>query len=328
MTSPRIAIVGAGLSGLACARHLQAKGVAVELFDKAGRPGGRMASRQLSFDGRTVLVDHGAQYFTARTPAFRSLCDEALAAGVIAPWTGLIRDERAVAAIAQPEARYLGRPDMNALPRWLARGLSIHCKCDVTELQRTAKGWSLACAGGVLQHGFDALVVALPAEQAATLLSGVAPTLAAEARAARSAPCWAGIFGYGDAARWPDWQALRPREGHPLGWLARSRDGHGLIVHATPAWSRAHLEDNAGAVQAALLESALQCAPDLGAPEVATVHHWRYALVEQVAGSPYGFDPGLALGVCGDWRLGPRVELAWVSGEGLGAAISRGLLGQ
>lgn len=78
-------------------------------------------------------------------------------------------------------------------------------------------------------------------------------------------------------------------------------------------------------VQAALLSAVHACAPDLGMPEVATVHRWRYALVEKVAGIPCDFDPALALAVCGNWRLSPRVECVWESGDVLGAAL-RGLL--
>jgi renalase len=74
-------------------------------------------------------------------------------------------------------------------------------------------------------------------------------------------------------------------------------------------------------VQAALLAAVHSCAPELGVPEVASVHRWRYALVEKLAATPYGFDPALALAVCGDWRLGPRVECAWQSGDTLGAAL-------
>lgn len=113
-----------------------------------------------------------------------------------------------------------------------------------------------------------------------------------------------------------------------MAWLARSRDGRGLIAHAASAWSRVHLEGPATAVQAALLAAVHDVVPGLGAPDVATVHRWRYALVEQTAASPYGFDPVVGLGICGDWRLGPRVEFAWASGDGLGVALSGWLQGQ
>ena len=322
MKIPRIAIIGAGIAGLACARRLDAAGCAVELFDKARRAGGRMASRALVVADSTTLLDHGAQYFTARTPDFRALCSEALMAGVITPWDGELRDERAgTSATHDEDERYRGQPDMNALPRWLARGLPLQCQAAVQALHRATAGWSLEISGRPAAGGFAAVVVALPAEQTAALLASLAPALAAEAAAACSAPCWAGLFGFGRAARWPTWRALRPAADHPLAWLARSRDGHGLIAHATPAWSRAHLEQPASTVQAALLSAVHQCAPGLGRPAVAAVHRWRYALVEKVTGVPYRFDSGSALAVCGDWRLGPRVECAWLSGDTLGAAL-------
>ena len=155
MKIPRIAIIGAGVAGLACARRLRSAGMAVGLFDKARRAGGRMASRPLHLTTGTTLLDHGAQYFTARTPDFRALCSEALTAGVIAPWTGELRDERTGAQAAHDDNdRYRGTPDMNALPRWLARGLSLQCHAAVQGLHRESTGWSLEiadrpAAGGV-----------------------------------------------------------------------------------------------------------------------------------------------------------------------------------
>jgi len=322
----RIAIIGAGIAGLACARQLQMAGVAVEVFDKARRVGGRLSSRRLALREGATLVDHGAQYFTARTPEFLECCTAALAAGAILPWPGRLDDQRAAAlAGSADDVRYLGNPDMNALPRWLAQDLRVHCEAEVCGLRRVPAGWTLDFRASPSVGGFDALVVALPAEQTAVLLAAAAPALAAEAAAACTAPCWAGLFAFGELARWPDWWGLRPPSIQPLAWLARSRDGRGLIAHATPVWSRAHLESDPDAVMTALLEAIAALVPGLGQPEIATVHRWRYALVERAAGSAYGFDPALGVAVCGDWRLGPRVELAWTSGHTLGGALT-GLL--
>ncbi|MFM8940069.1 MAG: FAD-dependent oxidoreductase, partial [Phenylobacterium sp.] len=60
----RIAIIGAGLSGLACARSLHREGRKVQLFDKARGPGGRMSTRRVETPLGTIGFDHGAQYFT------------------------------------------------------------------------------------------------------------------------------------------------------------------------------------------------------------------------------------------------------------------------
>jgi renalase len=61
----RIAIIGAGLSGLACARQLSAGGFEVVIFDKGRHPGGRLSSRE-----RQPQFDYGAQYLTVTDQRF------------------------------------------------------------------------------------------------------------------------------------------------------------------------------------------------------------------------------------------------------------------
>ena len=313
-------MIGAGLAGLACAQRLHAAGLSVTLFDKGRRPGGRLATRRLGAPAQQALFDHGAQYFTARSPEFRAVCARLLDAGVLQPWRGRVQDER-TPQTGTPESRYLGQPGMNDMARCLAQDLDVRSAAEVTALRPTPTGWALDLTGLPTAEGFTAVAVALPAEQTARLLAGVAPGLAASAAAARTAPCWAGLFVFARDADWPDWQGLRPPAGAPLSWLARARAGAGLVVHASPDWSRAHLEDPPALVETALLAELSRYCPGLGPPLAASVHRWRYALVEAAAGTPCEYDPVLALGVCGDWRLGPRVEWAWTSGDALGQQL-------
>ena len=51
-------------------------------------------------------------------------------------------------------------------------------------------------------------------------------------------------------------------------------------------------------------------------PIGAEAHLWRYALSAGI-GDGALWNPGLNLGACGDWLLGPRVECAWLSGKAL-----------
>ena len=85
----RIAVVGAGIAGAACAASLQQAGVQVTLFDKSRGVGGRMSTRRAAWAGEggnecTVEFDHGAQAITARQPRFRVLLARAEAAGMSA----------------------------------------------------------------------------------------------------------------------------------------------------------------------------------------------------------------------------------------------------
>ena len=77
----RIAVIGAGIAGVAGARALADAGHQVRVFEKSRSPGGRMATR------RTVhgSFDHGAQYFTVRDPGFQCTVQAWVAGGIAAP---------------------------------------------------------------------------------------------------------------------------------------------------------------------------------------------------------------------------------------------------
>ena len=86
MSEPhRVLIIGAGLAGLTAAARLTADGahpVEVTVVDKAKGPGGRLATRRIG----EATLDHGAQFFTVRSDAFREAVDRWLAAGLAEEW--------------------------------------------------------------------------------------------------------------------------------------------------------------------------------------------------------------------------------------------------
>jgi predicted NAD/FAD-dependent oxidoreductase len=56
------------------------------------------------------------------------------------------------------------------------------------------------------------------------------------------------------------------------------------------------------------------------APLGRVVDSWN-SEVSKPAGTPFGWDAGLGIGVCGDWLQGDRVEDAYLSGVALGAHL-------
>lgn len=225
---PSIAIIGAGIAGLACAARLQMAGATLQIFDKGRAPGGRMATRELQLPSGTLGLDHGAQYFTAHTPAFQAPCARWRTAGVIAPWQVAVQELAPPRRSRAPAAERLrGVPDLRHLTAYCAQGLSLHRQAEVVSVARLAAGWTLQLADGREYSGFDYLLLARPAEQTAALLTAVAPGLSAQAAAARTAPCWAGLFAFTHDHP-AKHHAIRGSGEGTLGWLARSAQG--------PAW--------------------------------------------------------------------------------------------
>lgn len=307
----KFAIVGAGMAGLSCAAGLTDFGHEVTLLDKARAPGGRMSTRRVNTPLGEVSFDHGAQYFTARDPGFRAQVANWAQSGIVARWH-----------TPAPDA-WVGVPSMNAVVKAMANAQDVRWSVHVDRIERTDGQW-LVNAGDTQFDGFDAVLIAVPAEQALPFVSLHDFMMAREALLAHSQPCWTGMFTF--AQPLPTNHAII-RDCGSLSWAARGnakpgRSGpEGWVVHAKPEWSTTHIEADPAQVCAQLqaaLADALNCT--LPRPITAIAHRWRYAMS---AGLGLGslWNPELGLGLCGDWLLGPRVECAWLSGQDLARRI-------
>ncbi len=313
-----VAVIGAGLSGLACARTLSDSGHCVRIFDKARGPGGRMATRRAG----ELRFDHGAQYFTVRDPRFRLMVETWEIDGLVERWSGslaVIRNGEVTLKDDSTE-RWVGVPGMSAICRHLATGLDVKFESRIVHLEHSDGRWRLETNDGAKQGPFDAVVVSAPAPQTAALLAAQAPGLAARANEVEMAPCWAVMASYPhDLELGFDGAFV---EDSPLGWIARNNakpgrpSGEAWVLHASPEWSREHLDlDQEVAAQwlADAFRDAVGC--KLPVPAHLTAHRWRFALPVNPITEPCLFDAELALAACGDWAGGPRVEGAFLSGR-------------
>jgi renalase len=344
----RIAVIGAGIAGLACARTLAQAGHEVSVYEKSRGYGGRMACRSTPFGG----FDHGVQYFTVRDERFTRALK--LHPGLCRPWNAnAVRvldplGRVAEAARRRPEAHWVPVPGMNALPRAWAEPLAaagrvqletrVACiRRDVMDPQR----WQLHTEGPEdtvhVDGGFDQVLLAMPSTQAAELLraSALAPGFVEQIEAVKVAPCWTLMVAFPQAQQpglgqlGPQWNAATSTH-HRIAWLSResSKPGRDPIerwtVQASASWSAEHLEDDPQRVTAKLLKGFAEVTGIRAEPSHAQVHRWRYAKTHVPLGRSHLFDADLGLGVCGDWCLGHRVEDAFISGLELGLRVGVG----
>lgn len=156
-------IIGAGMSGLNCAKALAEAGHQVLVVDKARGSGGRLSSKSLSLsDGQQTVFDLGCAGFAAQTPMFLQQIQSWQHAGLVASWRTL-----------EGVVEYVGTPRNSILTRSLADQLRTQFSLRIERLDLQKGRWrAFAQVDGQLLPVIraDQVVLATPAEQAAALL--------------------------------------------------------------------------------------------------------------------------------------------------------------
>jgi hypothetical protein len=302
VTRSRALVVGAGISGAACATALRAAGVDVEVRERGRAPGGRLASPSLH--GRRV--DLGAAYFTVTDESFAAVVDGWRSRALVRPWTDTLDavggDGR---SSKRGPVRYAATEGLRSLARDLHGEVTLGA--EVAELP----------------DGYDAIVLAMPDPQAARLAGNLIDWIAYD-------PVIAVAAGFAERC-WPVRDAAFVNDDPDITLVADdgARRGDGapvLVVHTTSQRARRHLGDPDSAVTPALDAARRALGIDSG-PVWTHAHRWTYAKPAATHGDePYAIAG--SIGVCGDsWcpTGAPRVEAAWLSGHRLGLELGRRL---
>ena len=317
----RVAIIGAGLAGLTVARQLDRK-AGITIFEKSRGVGGRMATR---YDA-DFEFDHGAQFFTARTPQFRQFLGPLIDAGVVANWPASFVELRGSTVTAARRwdddyPHFVGAPRMNEIGKYLARGLDVRLQTRVGAIEKSALGWQLWSESGAELGCFDWVVLTAPAAQAAALGEHI-PNLDAACAAATMHACFALLLGFEERLAL-DWDAALVRESD-ISWISvnGSKPGRSnrmtLVAHSTNAWADAHVDQDAGDVQEHLVGQLARVLPvDVSGAVVTRLHRWRYANLDRRRGPAFFLDRISRAAACGDWFIRGRVEAAFTSGFAL-----------
>lgn len=320
----RVAIVGAGLAGLTIARGLR-DCAEVAVFEKSRGVGGRMATRY----AQDFEFDHGAQFFTARSPAFREFLAPLIAAGTIAPWRARFVELQGPKVAASrtwtPDyPHYVGVPRMNAVGKALADGLDIRLSTRVLAVDFADKRWSVEVeTGGGRQCAgrFDWLIVTAPLAQSMALLASFG-CLAETAGARAMLGCYALMLGF-DAMPRLRFDAALVRAAD-ISWISLNSSKPGrkapvtVLVQATNRWADAHMESDPDRVRRHMLSEVSRVAAiDADAAAHQSLHRWRFANLPPQPGPPCYFSSEYRLGLAGDWWLRGRVEAAFQSARAL-----------
>ncbi len=330
-----VLVVGAGVSGISCARTLAGSGRQVLLLDRARGVGGRCATHRLL----GMPFDLGVAFLHGQDPDFLAAV-RATSSRRVEGWPRIVEG---TGRPCQPEAFRPGEQrvaladGVTAFPKHLSEGLPLRTAARVERLDLSGP------EPGVVLEGGEALrarhvVLALAGEQVLRLLDG-AGELARSVASVRalldtgtSEPSLSICAAYPAGIAPPAWDAWYPEDSRVLQYLGHESSKRidppfvGLVLQAQPAWSRAHLDDPEW--PGALLSEAARLAGDwAGRPTATHSHRWRFArtdLASELSGPILVRLPsGGSVGICGDrFAPGGGVEAAWISGRELGRRLA------
>lgn len=301
----RVVIVGAGLSGLVAADELRAAGVEVALVDKGRSPGGRLATRRIG----TATLDHGAQFFTVRTPAFQHRVDDWIERGLVAVWSYGFGS-------AEVHPRYVAPAGMNSLAKDLAMGLDVSCSTMACAVRPSGSQWQVVIDDGSVRVA-DRVVVTTPLPQSSALLADAAIEL--DDRLMRTDyDRTIALLATLDRAPRIDAPGGVQRPNDDVGFVADNvakgvSATPAITLHASAAWSQTHWECDTAHVLASLVDLA---GPWLGEAAIGDAHvkKWRFATPRTPWPDPCWVSADGGIVLAGDAFDGPRIEAAHNSG--------------
>lgn len=304
----KVVIVGAGMTGLVAAAELTAAGAQVTVVDKGRSVGGRLATRRIG-DAR---LDHGAQFFTARTPAFKRRIDEWERRQLVHVWNHGFET-----AEGDGHPRYVATNGMNSLAKDLATGLDVETSTMAFAVRPgdDDRRWQLVIDDASTRSA-DAIILTSPLPQTLALLLDSGAEL-------EDSPLRTDYHRTIGLLATLDGPSAVPVPGGVQdsdGVFSFIGDNQAKGVSPTPAitfhasneWSQEHWNDDGQLLE--LLAEAAQ--PWLGESSIveAQVKKWRLATPMTIWDDPMWSTAEGTIVLAGDAFAGPKVEGAHNSG--------------
>lgn len=307
--SGTVAVVGAGIAGVAAAGALAARGWAVTLLDKSPRVGGRMATRRVEVpEFGPAAFDHGAP---------RLLSEQPPDLPGMTHWFG---DGR--------ESSYRAAGGMRSVVERLAAELPGTVEVRLAEpvlwVRYEAGGWVVGTDAARVTA--DWLLLTPPLPQTLDLLGGLVEELDPGLRAISYSPCLTLLAAGPGATHLPASGGVW-LQGEPLWAVVDNRAkgvsavGPAATIYAGPAASLAHWDEPEEAVAGRLLGWADEWVQFTGRPYT-KVHRWRYSRPLGKWPQPCYADAHRRLVLAGDAFRGSGLYGAYRSGLAAAEAVA------
>ncbi len=299
----KIAIIGAGLSGLTLANQLK-NHFEITLFEKSRGVGGRMSTR---YSG-TYTFNHGAGHFTITHPAFKEFLKLHLKNGTIIPTTPkmVTIQNKQMTAHQESILYYTVHPRMNHLCKILSTDIDVHLNTEINSLSKEGLTWSLMTKQNKTFKYYNWIISTAPGPQTMHLL----PLCFSQHKKLshyEMQSCICLMLGFKNPLKLDFDIAVVKNE--PIERI-HQQTHHTLIIQTTHDWARAN--QSSTHIEQSLLDNLRQLIR-IPQPYCINHHFWRYAKAQSSLNQPYLIDSQEHLAACGDWVTGSTVESAFLS---------------
>ncbi len=341
MTKPTvdIAVIGAGIAGLTCAKQLQTAGYNVVVVDKSRGVGGRMATRRV----QSTRVDHGVRYLEPTGDYLKQLIQQLEHSEnpetQLTIWTDNAYEFRNnhLQQAANSHPYYIMRSGMSSVAKYLAQDLKIEFSLRVDSISLTQENtWKLnfeitdqTVTEKPQPLTAKMVMIAIPAPQAVMLLETAKPPIETEfleaIRSVEYNPCITVMAGYpSNTQLLPDWKAVNFINHEQLAWVGLDSSKRInstqpiFVIQSSAKFAEQYLDTTDLSMMGRELIEATNntLIPNFKNPEWIQIHRWRYAFCRKPLSISYlATTTPLPLIGIGDWCGGNNIESALKSGQ-------------
>ena len=318
-------VIGSGISGATIANLLNNK-YSVDLFDKARGPGGRSSFKRLD---KAKGFDHGTQYISPKTPAFKKFINILIKKKILKNWIGNHLFLNKVKKENKNHLKIIGRKGNNDISKYLLKNIKCYFQTELKKINYKEKKWLLTFSDGS-EKIYDKLILTCPFAQLSKLSKRFikAPFIKKKVKmdanitvmfVVKKTKKNVSSYLFGDKI---------------LGWAAKENSKKRFklnqdlwTLQSTHNWANKKINknrENKNQNSKILIDRFFKLTGIKKTKILFHLNHgWKYSSNPNPLKIKSYWNSSLNLGVCADWFVGPRLEAGWISANDLYKKIIR-----
>ena len=318
-------IIGSGISGATIA-NLLSKKHSVDLFDKARGPGGRSSFKRLD---KAKGFDHGTQYISPKSPAFKKFIKELIKKKVLKNWGGKHLFLHKVKKEKKNHTKVIGSKGNNDISKYLLRNINCHFQNELKKVDYKKNRWILTFADGEKKI-YEKIILTCPFPQLSKLAKKFIQSSFIKKKIKMDANITVMIiikktnkdissYFFNDKI---------------LGWAAKENSKNRFksnqdfwTLQSTYEWANKKINKNRENIESnskILIDQFFKLTGVKKTKILFSLNHgWKFSSNSTALNVKSYWNSSLGLGVCGDWFVGPRLESGWISANDLHKKIKK-----